>query len=187
MGKSIEYKKMTEGSERMTGIKHEPNNGRSTFGLDPEKVARLLQIGSEMKEAEVSLDLDQEKAAFLNKRLEQTLPLDQSFAKTIPPFVARICERTGLLAGEPIRSLLNNPQTPISLIQKLKEYGKNLSETARTEVETDPALVLYYASIAHAIIHHGIKISRFSYHSLIESFTSLTEKDWIDPECRTLF
>lgn len=171
----------------MTGNKYETNNGRSTLGLDPEKVARLLRIGSEIMEADVPLDLNQQKAACLNERLEQTLPLDQSFAKTIPPFVARICERTGLLAGEPIRGLLNNPQTPITLMEKLKEFSKNLSETARTEVETDAALVLYYASIAYAIIHHGLKISRFSYPSLIDSFISLTEKDWIVPECQRLF
>ena len=72
-------------------------------------------------------------------------------------------------------------------MEKLKEYSKSLSETAKTEVETDAALVLYYAAIAHGLIHHHIKISRFSYHSLIESFDSLTEKDWIDPECQTLF
>jgi hypothetical protein len=92
-----------------------------------------------------------------------------------------------LLAGEPIRGLLNNPQTPITLIQKLKDYSKSLSETAKTESETDAALVLYYASIAHGILYHDAKITRFSYPNLIQSFISLTEKKWIDADCQSLF
>ena len=153
----------------MTKAKHNSIDHESTFGLNPEKVAQLLQIGSEIQKAEAALDLDQEKSACLQNWLSQTLPLDQSFAKTIPPFVARLCERNGLLAGESIMRLLNNPGTPVNLIEKLKDYSKNLSETAKTKVETDAAIVLYYAAIAHAIIYSKTRISQFSYQSIIES------------------
>lgn len=171
----------------MTRVENNSNDRESTFGLDSDKLAQLLQIGSEIQETETALDLNQQKSLCLKERLEQTLPLDQSFAKTIPPFVARLCERNGLLAGESIRGLLNNPDTPVSLVEKLKDYAKGLTETAKTEPDADTAIVLYYAAIAHAMIYSKARISRFSYPSLIESFTSLTEKDWIEPMCQDLF
>ena len=72
--------------------------------------------------------------------------------------------------SESIRNLLVNPTTDIQLINKIKEHGKILSQKAQVDIEHDTANAIYYAAIAHALVCHNLKITKFSYEELEKSF-----------------
>ena len=160
---------------------------QTTFGLSPEKLTRLLSIGSEINRSEEEADQDEEKADLLQDRLEETLPLERFMLKFLPASLLRLCDKLGVLAGEPIGKLLQNPKSDISLIKKVKDYSKNLSECAKTEAESDTAIAIYYAAIAHALIFHNQKITRFSIESLNSALCSLIQKPWVSNELIELY
>ena len=147
----------------------------TTFGLSPEKLARLLNIGSEIRQSENETDQVEKKTDLLQDRLAETLPLDRSMVKLLPAFLVRLCNDLGVLAGEPIGTLLQNTNSDISLIKKIKDYSRNLSECAKSEAENDTAIAIYYAAIAYALFFHDEKISRFSFESLNSSLSAIMQ------------
>ena len=120
-------------------------------------------------------------------RLEETLPLDRSMLKSLPVVLVSLCEKLGVLAGEPIGNLVQNPKAEISLIRKLKDYSKKLSECAKSEAENDTSIAIYYAAIASALVFHDLRITKFSFESLNKAFCSLIDKPWMSGELITLF
>lgn len=159
----------------------------TTFGLSPEKMAKLLSIGSEIGKSEKEADQDQLKAELLQDRLGETLPLDKSMLKSLPVVLVSLCEKLGVLAGEPIGNLVQNPKTKISVIKKLKDYSKKLSECAKSEAENDTSIAIYYAAIASALVFHDLRITKFSFEGLNKAFCSLIDKPWMSGELITLF
>ncbi len=159
----------------------------TTFGLSSEKMAKLFSIGAEIVRSEKESDQDQVKAELLSDRLAETLPLDRSMAKYLPAALIRLCDRLGVLAGEPIGKLIENPESDVWLIRKVKNYSKNLSECAKSEAENDTAIAIYYAAIANALAFRGRRITKFSMESLDSSFASLIDKPWMPKEFIALF
>lgn len=159
----------------------------TTFGMNPEKLARLLNIGSDNKQAETKLDEDEIKAELLLDRLAETLRLDPSTRKTLPKNLGQLCDTIGALAAEPIRNLLQDPKTDIVLIRKIKDHGKKLSQTAKAEAEHQVANTIYYAAIAYALVFHNLKITTFSYKDLGQSFSLLSKEVWIAEGFQSLF
>lgn len=158
-----------------------------TFGLSPVKMAELLRIGSQISKDEKEIDQDLLKTELLNDRLKETLPLDKSMLELLPSTMIHLCNKLGVLAGEPIGNLLQNPHAKILIINKLKDYSKTLTECAKSEAENDTSVALYYAAIASALVFHDTRITKFSFESLNQALCSLIDKPWMPERLILLF
>jgi hypothetical protein len=159
----------------------------TTFGLSPEKLARLLNIGSDASQAEDKVGPEQKKAELLHDWLAATLPADAALVESLPKIVGRLCRRLLPLVGEPFGNLLQNPKTDVAVIKKIKDYSKKMVASARSETEHDAATAIYYAAIASALVFHDKRITKFSYQSLKNSFSTLVESSWLTSEITDLF
>jgi hypothetical protein len=159
----------------------------TSFGLEPEQVQRLLNIGQDTKKPDKEMSGNQKKAEMLRRWLSQTLPLDKSQTDMLPAVLGQLCHTMGLLAGETIVSLLRSSSTDVSLIERIKRYGKELSSRAESKAEHEAATALYYAAIAHALVFHDERITQFSYKKLEASFSRLVKEKWISKELSVLF
>ena len=159
----------------------------TTFGLTPAKLADILSVCSDTSEAGNEIDPEQEKAELLHDLLAETLPFELPKKKLPKGVLYHLTQIPGVIIGEPIRNLLNNPQTNIVLLKKVKDYSKKLSQCADSEAKHDTANVIYYAAIACALLFHDKKITKFSHEELRDSFSIFSKTQWVSPDLSELF
>jgi len=159
----------------------------TTFGLSPEKLARLLNIGSDIGETPNEPDPEEKKAQLLHDWLAATLPLDAVLIESLPVILQRLHRQLWPYLGEPFGNLLKNPKIDILVIRKIKDYSKKLVTSAKSKAEHDAATAIYFAAIASALLYNDVKITKFSYKSLDESFSRLVDQKWITAEMAELF
>jgi len=133
------------------------------------------------------METENKKTELLQDRLSETLLSGSLKDSPLSKELTHLCHISGIAAGETIRQLLANPTTDMQLINKIKEHGKILSQNAKTEAEHDTANALYYAAIAHALVYHNTKITKFSYDELEKSLNVFIDKDWISKDLSELF
>lgn len=149
------------------------------LGVSPEELARLLNLGSDTVRAEEKVDQEQKKAKLLHDWLAATLPLEVVMVECLSNIFRRLCGDAQQFIGKPFGDLLTDPRTDILAIEKIKDYSKKLAIYAKSETGHDAAIVIYYAAIASALIFHNCRITKLSYESLRDSFSSLTESEWL--------
>jgi len=98
----------------------------------------------------------------------------------------------GLSAGAtpPIASfqdLLHHKQPPLDLLGMAKDYAKLSRDDPASPLPPDVALVLYYGSIAAALLRHGVRISRLEDDDLRSGFNWSVRQSWLDARTRQLF
>ena len=69
----------------------------------------------------------------------------------------------------------------------VKDYGKKLSRSSKSEAEHVTANTIYYAAIAGALFFHKKRITKFSYKDLGHSFSLIGKQKWIPEDLRELF
>ena len=159
----------------------------TTYGLDPDRLAEMLQIGCNLDEHQSEAAIDQITAGLLRDRLSQPFPLDQFMGLPIS-WISRVpCLPAALIPAESVGILLRKPKTPTSALKKLKEYGRTLFSQSENQADRDVGLAIYYGAIANALVFHDILITRFGYAELDESFGTLVEKRWMSSNLRILF
>ena len=157
---------------------------QTTFGASLKKVVKLLNIGADTYRT--PHDIGQQKADLLSDRLSDTLPL--YFQEKRPSNkLKRLGQTIAALAGEPVGKLLRDSKTDPAIIRMTKDYGRRLSVNAESEAEHHTANTIYYAAIAHALVYHSLKITRYSYEDLQGSFIQLSRQDWIPGNLCGLF
>ena len=161
--------------------------GTTTFGLAPERVQRLFDIGRDVRNVDGRLGRNERKARMLRSRLMEPLPLDESQIGMLPAVLGQLCHTIGLLAGETVLALLQDASTDISLIERIKRYGKELSAGAESKAEDEVATTIYYAAIASALAYHDVRITKFSYKKLETFFSRLAKEKWVSKDLSGLF
>jgi len=152
--------------------------------LTGEQKTRLLSLGLDSEPAE---DEEEKKADLLYDVLSRPLPVDTSVVNSLPTALRGFCKRLSSVAGEPLGDLIQNPERGISVIEVIKEYAKQSGTSAKSEIESDIFLVIYYGAIANALLFHNQKITEHSYKDLEQFFCSFTQKDWVLDELTELF
>jgi hypothetical protein len=147
--------------------------------LSPERLLRILNIGSDVHHAEDKVSQEQTKAELLQDRLAERLPVDPPATEQLPNNLCKMHNMIGVLAGESIGKLLSDANTDIVLIRNIKDYGKKLSKYAKSEVERRVAKTIYYVAIAAGLVFHGLKITDLSYKDLERSFSLLSKEKWL--------
>ena len=155
--------------------------------LTGEQKTRLLSLGLESEPTEDDTDIDEKKADLLYEVLSHPMPVDNSVVSSLPVALRGLCMRLSSVAGEPLGELLQNPERGISVIKEFKEYAKQSGASAKSEIESDIFLVIYYGTIANALLFHNQKVTQHSYKDLEQFFCSFTQKDWVLEEIKDLF
>jgi adenylate kinase len=115
------------------------------------------------------------------------MPLDPALLESLPAMLRSLSEQFQSISGSPLGDLLLNPQIKIGLVRRIKDLAQELDESAKHEAERDVALAIYFAAIANALLHHNVKISRYTYGKLEQSFETLSRHDWVPSNLGKLF
>jgi len=153
----------------------------------PDIVSRLFKLSLESDSASDNLDDDYKRTLLLRDLLEDIPPLRSDVLQGIPTLLQQLHQALPRLEGKNLGHLLQDPKTPIDELRIAKDYAKQTTKSTQKDVEYEVAGVVYYAAIAAALVHHGIRISQHSFEQLHASFETLDGKVWILPEFRDLF
>lgn len=150
----------------------------TTFGSDPERLARLLDIGAG-EGAEGKAECEQAKADLLRVRLAGTLPLKKRVVRDLPAILGRLRDDLLPLGGKPLGEVLLDKECSLKMLQTIKEYGKQLAAGSDREVEHAVGIAIYFAAIASALLFHDERITSYSYPALAQSFGTLINRRWL--------
>ena len=159
----------------------------TTYGMSPEQIARLLAIGLETADDEDDLGDSRTTAEILRDMLQSKLRLDPTIPDSLPAVLNRPCENLLPAVDQAVSELLLSSETDATIIEALKDYGKELVRRRGPEAETGAATSVYYAAIANALVFHQHKITQHTYARLQEAFLDLEKKQWIPSDLRGLF
>jgi hypothetical protein len=159
----------------------------TTYGLKDERLARLLGNGAEGLQPTTNPSVDRTIAELLQSMLSRELPLELKMPDSLPPILRQSYQEILTASGHTLRDLLLSPQTNLTLIALIKNYGKELVRDSDSQAKTAAAIAVYYAAIADALLFHEQKITQFSYHELGEAYAELGEKPWVPTELRELY
>jgi hypothetical protein len=117
-----------------------------------------------------------------------TTPLGQ-VSDLIKPLITMLESKggTGDLKGHSLLEILLNPHTGIDVLQAIKAFGKELSNTITGKPEETLGTTLYHAAIASALVFHKEKITSSDNLKLETVFTLLASKEWTPPEIKQLY
>jgi hypothetical protein len=96
-----------------------------------------------------------------------------------------LTEASGLLLKS-FRDLFQHPAPPLELLRLVKEFAKLNREQRESLLPSDLATVLYYLSIAAALVRWGERISALTDDELRRGFAWTLSQDWIDEAAREL-
>lgn len=159
----------------------------STYGLSPERLARLLAMGMQGGGAPHGSGHRLNLAGLLEDVLCRELPRDPTSPNSLPALLnwSRQNELSG--AGPTIGELLFDSKTDLAVLRALKDCGKGLVRCDGPKGHEEIGDAVFYAAIASALIFHDHKITKLSYAKLHEAYTKLEQRPWILRELKEIF
>lgn len=162
-------------------------NQNKDFQLTSEQKTRLLDLGLGSEQTEEPTDSDEKKSDLLYEILKRPLPLDDSVFDTLPLILQDQASNLSSISGKALWDLLLDSETDLTVLNKIKNFAKREGKAVKSEEESDVFLVIYYASIACALLYHQDKITRHTDENLDYFFSFYTDKSWIPPDLVNLF
>ena len=153
---------------------------KTVYGIHAANMAQLLRLGTEAFAVDMQECSDQAKADQLRDYMAGKLPV---MASPLHSFQNTL--RSAM--GDPIEDHLFCSQIDLSTIKAIKAYGARLGRMANSKVQKEPAHVIYYASIAVALVIHQQRITEFGLDALAQSFGQLSELPWMTSKLKRLF
>ncbi len=151
----------------------------STFGITPKGLASLLGIGIS---GEQKPDVDQLAGELLKAQWAGTLPLDTAVVNALPAITRRFERERVPLSGRALGEVMLDSATDLTIIKRIKDYGKKLAGRKDSEADHAVGIAIYYAAIASAMVFHEEKITQHSFRSLANAFDTLRKKPWVPSE-----
>jgi hypothetical protein len=96
-----------------------------------------------------------------------------------------LCGARGLLLSS-FADLLHHPRPPLEMLRMTKRFAKAARHHPDSPLPPQVANVLYYASIAAALLRCGRRISELDDASLQKGLAWCTSRDWVDAPLRGL-
>lgn len=160
---------------------------KSTYGLTPRQLVRLLDVSVNAPESIDVMSEDQTRNALLSehlsRRLSDDLPLREALLAASGLSESQV---QSLLDGS-LRDALLAPEDDQALLRVIKDYSKKLSSRIVSGPENRIGITIYHAAIASALVHHGQRIAQYSYETLERHFPALAGQPWMVCELRALF
>jgi len=104
---------------------------------------------------------------------------------SITPKLKALAEAEGLVLRS-FQDLLEHLNPPIELLELTKEFAKRNRSHPDSALPQQVATVLYFASIAAALVRHGRRISTLEDSALLEGFEWTQTQEWVDEPTRRL-
>ena len=155
--------------------------------LNDEQTTRLLKLGLNDSEVATHQDPENERKELVSDMLCSKLPVDRMLMKELPVLVKSLSDELEAISGSSVRECLFNPETKASFLRHVKDYARDSGHSAYDKAQGEVAKVVYFAAIAAALLHHGVKISGHSYHDLKSSFGLCSQQNWIPNDLKEFF
>ncbi len=107
----------------------------------------------------------------------------------VPGIDSEQVESLASRAHPPIRSfhdLILHPSPPDELLEHVKVYTKMARANAKDPVLEQVVSLIYYASIAAALLRHGTRLSTLDNAALHEGMVWSRSRPWVDPSLTDL-
>jgi len=160
---------------------------KSTYGLKPSQLGRLLAASAGALESREAMAGDQANETLLQQYLSRRLSSEPSFEEALLSAGGRSVEEVRPLLDRSMREVLLDPECDLAVLKAVKDHSKRRSAMVTSGSETLTTTALYYAAIAAALVYHGERITTYSTESLERRFSLLAERPWMDSECKALF
>lgn len=157
------------------------------FELNVEQSTNLLRLCLHPDQQPKDETEEKDRASVLLDVLGSKLPVNPALIESLPPVLRALSEELKSISGLPLGDLLQDSQTKIGVIRRIKDFAKELGNSAKDKIERDVALAVYFAAIAGALVAHDVRLSEYSYEKLAQSFETLGKHDWITPGLATLY
>lgn len=150
------------------------------YGADGARLANLLDPG-----AGGAWQPEELGAMF---RHQMTTPVEFDLGGFDPAFARRI----QLLAGaqgllvKSFRDLFQHPRPPVALLEAVKDFAKRTASSREATLPKAIARMLYYLSIASALVRCDRRITKLNNTELLQGFRWATTQPWLDVEHRAL-
>jgi hypothetical protein len=85
-----------------------------------------------------------------------------------------------------VRDCLLAANTPLPVLQEIKEYHQRIAGTSGSHAERRVATAVYFAAIASALVFQQQRMTSYSDGALREALSKLLAKSWLAPELKAL-
>ena len=160
---------------------------KSIYGLKPSQLGRLLSVSACVPESVSDVSDDEIKAVMLRDLLGRRPADEPDLQEALRSISAQATGRAPHTLGRSLRELLLDPQSDTTILRAIKDHNKRLSAIVTSGSQTLITRILYYAAIAAALVHHGERITKYSWENLAERFSLLAQRTWIDDDIKGLF
>jgi len=123
----------------------------------------------------------------LRHQLDARLSFDLAHSD---PARAALIDRQAAAVCPPIATfgdLLRHPRPPVELLQWVKAFAKAGRSDPNGPLPAEIGAFLYYACIASALVHHGLRITTLPDAAICDGLRSLLGQGWLDAGSRGLF
>jgi len=149
------------------------------FKSDPQRLAKIIDFGPETSRPWTEGELQ----LLLQYRLNAPMGVDLGgLPPEVTPKVKTLAEAEGLL----LKSLLDlfcHEHAPLELLRLVKDYAKAHRNQPQSELPREVSAVIYYASIAAALVSNRAKITRMPEEELRSSFDWALSRHWSMTGC----
>lgn len=149
----------------------------------PDRLAHLLR----MSDGDAPLWSERELAAIFRHQMSAPVGFDLSaLPGTRANTVAFAAAAQGLVLKS-FADLLHHPHPPVQLLSLTKEFAKAHRNQPDNPLPREVSTLLYFASIAAALVRCRVRITTLDADELTKSFRWGAGLDWIDENTRRLF
>jgi hypothetical protein len=160
----------------------ELDSSAAVFKSGAKRLAALMETGAE----QARLWGPDELAAIFRHQMSAPVLVDLGgFDPGTAVRLKTLSEAQGLLLKS-FSDLFHHPSPPIALLKLTKEFAKANMDHPESGLPTEIVSVLYYASIAAALVRLDARISRLKEADLRRGLLWAKDQAWIDEETKAL-
>jgi len=154
--------------------------------LRPHGAARLLGISLDDEDTGES-HRDETMGELFEAHLDRVWQADEGLRRAGPGLMRQVLCRSGLPTPPTLGELLLDRQTKLGTIKQIRDRAKARAARESSEAEHAVMTTIYFAAIAHGLVHRRMKITTHSYASLGSSLEKLIRKPWMPADLIELF
>jgi hypothetical protein len=159
---------------------------------DPQRLARLLDsvLGDDafFKLGQVRMELwrPEDFGEVLRHKLSESFPIDAADLASIRAAKLREALQAAAHDVSSLAALFQCPTPPVALLEWAKDYARALRDAPESPLPPEVAAVLYYASVAVALVRCGKRITPVDDASLRQGFEWVLTQPWVDEPLKEL-
>jgi hypothetical protein len=155
------------------------------LALNDGQKTRLLSLALERDNPAAAPNEDEQKGDLLRDILRCALPLETPAPNTAVG-LGPTCGGLRTVAAPPLGELLRERTTELVVLQRIKEYAKALGKNAKSGIERDVFLAVYFAAIAAARVSRQECITAHTDEDLTQSLRFYAKVAWMPSNLKDL-